>query len=96
MPKINAAGQPSYAGATGVVENAAGEKHELDPSRNLDGSRVDGYTNEDETAAEPEHADGTEQSAQPVDEPVEDESSDESSSKTSGKVTPIKRAPAKK
>jgi hypothetical protein len=43
MPKINAEGMPSSAGMTGHVVNARDEIHEVDPSRNADGTVRDGY-----------------------------------------------------
>lgn len=46
MPKISSTGEPSYAGHEGVVTNAVGEQFEVDPTRELDGERTDGYTNE--------------------------------------------------
>ncbi len=46
MPKISSTGEPSYADHTGVVTNAVGEQWEVDPTRELDGERKDGYVNE--------------------------------------------------
>lgn len=37
MPKINSAGEPSYADHTGTVTNAVGEQFEVDPTRDLSG-----------------------------------------------------------
>lgn len=43
MPKINAEGMPTSAGMEGHVLGADGREHEIDPSRNADGTVVDGY-----------------------------------------------------
>lgn len=43
MPKISSTGEPSYAGHEGTVTNAVGEQFEVDPTRELDGERKDGY-----------------------------------------------------
>lgn len=56
MPKINSAGEPSYADHTGTVTNAVGEQFEVDPTRDLNGEHADGYENKpveqfDETPA---------------------------------------------
>lgn len=56
MPKINSAGEPSYADHTGTVTNAVGEQFEVDPTRDLSGEHADGYENKpveqfDETPA---------------------------------------------
>lgn len=40
MPKISAGTGATYAGNEGIVEDANGVKHQLDPERNLDGSPV--------------------------------------------------------
>ncbi len=45
MPKISSTGDPSYAGHEGTVTNAVGEQFEVDPTRELDGERKDGYEN---------------------------------------------------
>lgn len=45
MPKISSTGEPSYAGHEGTVTNAVGEQFEVDPTRELDGERKDGYEN---------------------------------------------------
>lgn len=45
MPKISNTGEPSYEGHQGVVTNAVGEQFEVDPTRELDGERKDGYEN---------------------------------------------------
>lgn len=45
MPKISSTGEPSYEGHRGVVTNAVGEQFEVDPTRELDGERKDGYEN---------------------------------------------------
>ena len=55
MPKTNHAGA-TYFGHEGVVENAVGELSQLHPSRNLDGSVVDGYESEDQDLADREEA----------------------------------------
>lgn len=47
MPKISSPGIPSSAGMTGHVVNARDEVYEVDPSRNVDGSRVDGYESDE-------------------------------------------------
>jgi hypothetical protein len=85
MPKINANGQPSYAGVSGVVTNAVGEQFELDPNVNADGTDADNAQSQDERA-DLVSLDGPEQlspstgtdaalaeqdDAQPVDEPVD-------------------------
>lgn len=57
MPKIDAEGRPSYAGQEGLVTNAVGEVHQVDPSRNVDGSRVDGYESEDRTVEDRDDTD---------------------------------------
>lgn len=46
MPKISSTGEPSYEGHQGVVTNAVGEQFEVDPTRDLNGERKDGYTDE--------------------------------------------------
>jgi hypothetical protein len=46
MPKTNYAGA-TYAGHEGIVENAVGELSQLDPSRNVDGSVVDGFESDE-------------------------------------------------
>lgn len=46
MPKINANGNATYDGHQGVVTNAVGEQFEVNPSRDLDGERPEGYTEE--------------------------------------------------
>lgn len=43
MPKINSAGEPSYAGHEGTVTNAVGEQFEVDPTRDLSGEHTEGY-----------------------------------------------------
>lgn len=52
MPKIAANGQPSYSGHEGIVENAHGEKFQIDPTQNLDGSTV-GETGATDLVQEP-------------------------------------------
>lgn len=47
MAKINSDGEPSQFGAQGIVRDATGALHEVDPSRNLDGTAVDGFESED-------------------------------------------------
>lgn len=63
MPKTNHAGA-TYYGHEGVVEDANGKLSQLDSSRNLDGSVVDGFESEDrepsdEEAPEVQQADPT-------------------------------------
>ena len=79
MPKIAANGAATAYGQEGVVQSATGELWELDPSRNLDGTAVDGYASDErdlsdaeerETPARPDD----EPRPQPVDEPKEDDS----------------------
>lgn len=53
MPKTNDNTGATYAGQEGIVEHADGSLSELDPSRNVDGSPVDGFqSDEDETPDE--------------------------------------------
>jgi len=47
MGKINARGEATAAGMTGIVQNAEGKLSELDPSRRLDGTPVDGYESDE-------------------------------------------------
>jgi hypothetical protein len=46
MPKTNHGGA-TYYGHEGIVENARGELSQLDPSRNVDGSVVDGFESDE-------------------------------------------------
>lgn len=46
MPKTNVNGA-TYAGNDGIVEDAVGRLSQLDPSRNLDGSVVDGFESDE-------------------------------------------------
>lgn len=90
MPKTNYGGA-TYAGHTGIVENAAGELSELDPSRNVDGSVVDGYESEDRDLKDedrPEVQQADPNGVHPIAEPTEDEQpeddSDDSGDKANG------------
>ncbi len=47
MPKIDPEGRPTHQGMTGHVVNAAQEIHEVDPSRNVDGTVADGYESDE-------------------------------------------------
>lgn len=47
MPKIDAQGNATAYGMEGIVENAEGGLSELDPSRNVDGSTVDGFESDE-------------------------------------------------
>lgn len=60
MPKINALGVPSYDGRQGHVTNAVGEQFEVNPSLDVNGEPVDGYTNEPVGDFEATPAPGTE------------------------------------
>jgi len=53
MPKANHVGA-TYYGYEGHVEDAHGRFSELDPSRNVDGSTVDGFESEDRNIGEQE------------------------------------------
>ncbi len=46
MPKTNAGGA-TYHGHSGIVADGEGKLSELDPSRNVDGSVVEGFESED-------------------------------------------------
>ncbi len=46
MPKTNHEGS-TYFGAEGLVDHADGKVSQLDPSRNVDGTVVDGYESDD-------------------------------------------------
>lgn len=46
MPKTNYSGATAF-GLSGIVENAYGERSELDPSKNLDGTTVDGFESDE-------------------------------------------------
>jgi hypothetical protein len=47
MPKVSASGAATAYGQEGIVRNAEGGLSELDPSRNLDGTPVDGFTSDE-------------------------------------------------
>lgn len=47
MPKVSASGQATAYGLEGIVRNAEGNLSELDPSRNLDGTAVDGFESDE-------------------------------------------------
>lgn len=55
MPKIDAEGRPTSAGMTGHVVNAASEIHEVDPSRNVDGTVADGYESDERELSDDEN-----------------------------------------
>lgn len=52
MPKVSGSGNASAYGQEGHIVGADGVLSELDPSRNVDGSVVDGYTSDEEPAGE--------------------------------------------
>ena len=76
MPKINAAGVPSYDGHTGTVTNAVGEQFEVNPSLDLDGNRPEGYTDEPVGEFEETPAPGVAGPIVPVEEDQDDEAED--------------------
>jgi hypothetical protein len=47
MPKNDAQGRATAYGSEGIIRNAEGGLSELDPSRNLDGTAVDGYESDE-------------------------------------------------
>lgn len=100
-PKINEAGAASFYGNEGHVTNAVGAVSELDPSRNADGSVVDGYESDEREIEEREpgqHADEPTTLA-PADEPegADTEEDDAPAEAEDEKASaPVKRAPAKR
>lgn len=82
MPKISSTGEPSYEGHQGVVTNAVGEQFDVDPTRDLDGERKDGYTDEPvgdfEQSSPPGLSGPITQIDEENDEPVSDDERDES------------------
>lgn len=84
MPKIASNGSATAYGQEGIVKDAAGQLWELDPSRNLDGTAVDGFESDERDLSGAEERDAVrpddEPRPQPVDDPAEskdDESDDD-------------------
>jgi hypothetical protein len=77
MPKTAANGSATMAGGEGVVQDAEGGRWQLDPSRNLDGSTVDGFESDerevDEEHPTPGFGEQPQLQPQPADEPAEQE-----------------------
>ena len=75
MPTISQAG-PTSAGYEGHVLDGAGKVHELDPSRNVDGTVVDGYESDERQLEDREIHTGPSPSDEPVRTVPDDERTD--------------------
>jgi hypothetical protein len=93
MPKIAANGSATAYGQEGVVQGADGQLWELDPSRNLDGTTVDGYESDERDLSGAEERDlptrpDDEPRAQPVDEPATEDEDAEPAENEEAKSSP--------
>lgn len=79
MPKVSGSGNASAYGQEGHIVGADGVLSELDPSHNVDGSRVEGY--------ESEPAGGQEESAEEGEQSSRGSSSETSSGRTGKTAT---------
>lgn len=73
MPKTAANGSASMAGGEGIVQDAQDGRWQLDPSRNLDGSAVDGYESDEREIDEEQPTPGLFEAPRPIDTPAEQE-----------------------
>jgi hypothetical protein len=73
MPKTAANGSATMAGGEGVVQDAEGGRWQLDPSRNLDGSTVDGFESDEREVDEEHPTPGFGEQPQLQPQPEEDE-----------------------
>lgn len=85
MPKINSAGEPSYAEHSGVVTNAVGEQFEVDPTRDLNGEHADGYESKPVEQFDESPAPGLDGPITAVDEENDDKDSESDERKDAGR-----------
>jgi hypothetical protein len=73
MAKTAANGSASMAGGEGIVQDAQDGRWQLDPSRNLDGTAVDGYESDEREIDEEQPTPGLFEAPRPIDTPAEQE-----------------------